>query len=311
LTEPQAAIETYEAADGYSLHYRHWQPPEIPRARVVVLHGIQSHSGWYLHSSARLCQAGFEVCYLDRRGSGLNTKDRGHVDSFHVLLDDLVLFLSRVRIQEPRRPVVLIGVSWGGKLATALAKEHPQLIDALALLCPGLFPRIDPPWYQKIRIGLARVYWRYRHFTIPLTDPELFTATPRWLQFLRTDALSLHRATAAMLVASARLDWFVRNAPEKITLPALLMQAGKDRIIDNARTKAFFDRFASANRRHILYSEAHHTLEFEPDPESFIQDLIGWLHEVSVRGDTTKPKFADEETKLRRIQAGEASATDM
>ncbi len=279
----EPTIEQYVAADGYRLHYRHWLPSKPPRARVVALHGIQSHSGWYVHSSSRLCEVGYEVFFLDRRGSGLNPERRGHVDSFHVLLDDLVLFLSRVRTLVPRRPLALIGVSWGGKLATALAKEHPQLIDALGLLCPGLFARIDLPWYQKVRIALARVYYRYRHFPIPLRDPELFTATPRWLEYLRTDPLSLHRATAAMLVASARLDFFVRDAADKITMPVLLMQAGQDRIIENGKTKAFFEQFASTNKRLCAYPDAHHTLEFEPDPEPFINDLIGWLNETLSR----------------------------
>lgn len=280
MPDLEPTIEHYVAADGYRLHYRHWLPSEPPRARVVALHGIQSHSGWYVHSSSRLCEVGYEVFFLDRRGSGLNPERRGHVDSFHVLLDDLVLFLSRVRTLEPRRPLALIGVSWGGKLATALAKEHPQLIDALGLLCPGLFARIDLPWYQKVRIALARVYYRYRHFPIPLRDPELFTATPRWLEYLRTDPLSLHRATAAMLVASARLDFFVRDAADKITMPVLLMQAGQDRIIENGKTKAFFEQFASTNKRLCAYPDAHHTLEFEPDPEPFINDLIVWLNET-------------------------------
>jgi len=283
LPDLEPTTEFYDAADGYRLYYRHWQPADTPRARVVALHGIQSHSGWYFHSSSRLCEAGFEVYYLDRRGSGLNAEKRGHVDSMQVLLDDIVLFLSRVRIQEPRRPVVLLGVSWGGKLATAMAKEHPQLFDAVGLICPGLFPQIDPPWYQKVRIALARVYYRYRHFPIPLSNPELFTANPRWIDFLRADPLSLHRATAALFVTSARLDWFVRDAPEKITLPALLMVAGQDRILDNARTRAYFDRFASTSKKLCYYPDAHHTLEFEPDPEVFIRDLIDWMSEATSR----------------------------
>jgi alpha-beta hydrolase superfamily lysophospholipase len=282
LADLEPTVETYNATDGYQLHYRHWQPANAPRVRVVCLHGIQSHSGWYLHSSSRLCEAGYEVTFLDRRGSGLNTNNRGHVDNFQVLLDDLVLMLSRVRIAEPRRPVVLIGVSWGGKLAVALAKEHPQFIDALAMICPGLFPVVDPSLLQKVRIALARVYYRYRHFRIPLNDPQLFTATPRWLDFLRADALSLHRASAAMLVASRRLDWFVRNAPDRISMPALLMLAGKDRILDNARTRAYFEKFASQKKQCIEYPQASHTLEFEPDPEPFIQDLINWIAEVTV-----------------------------
>src|SRR5262249_21158806 len=99
--------------------------------------------------------------------------------------------------------------------------------------------------------------------------------------FLRADALSLHRASAAMLVASRRLDWFVRNAPERISMPTLLMLAGKDRILDNARTRVYFEAFSSQNKRLIEYPEAHHTLEFEPDPEPFIQDLTNWLAEVT------------------------------
>ena len=284
MADLEGAVESYEAADGYRLHYRHWQPAEPPRARVVAVHGIQSHSGWYSHSSSRLCEAGFEVFFLDRRGSGLNPEQRGHADNFHILLDDLVLFISRVRVQEPRRPVILVGVSWGGKLATAIAKDHPQLIDAVALLCPGLFPKIDAPWYQKIRIALARVYYRFRRFTIPLTDPELFTATQSWIEFLRNDPLSLHRATAAMLVASVRIDWFLRDAPEKIRMPVLLMGAGGDRIIDNSKTKAYFERIASPSKQLLMYPDANHTLEFEPDPEPFIRDLVNWLTSVSNRG---------------------------
>jgi alpha-beta hydrolase superfamily lysophospholipase len=81
------------------------------------------------------------------------------------------------------------------------------------------------------------------------------------------------------------MDWFVRNAAEKISMPVLLMLAGKDRILDNARTRAYFERFAGENKTLIEYPGANHTLEFEPDPEPFINDLIGWLGELSCRGE--------------------------
>jgi alpha-beta hydrolase superfamily lysophospholipase len=56
----------------------------------------------------------------------------------------------------------------------------------------------------------------------------------------------------------------------------LLLLAGQDRIIDNARTRAFVGRFAG-DKEVVEYPEAHHTLEFEPDAERFIRDLIAWL----------------------------------
>jgi alpha-beta hydrolase superfamily lysophospholipase len=78
LAEPATEIRVYEAADGYRLHYRHWQPERRTRGRIVYLHGIQSHGGWFTASSERLCKAGFEVLFVDRRGSGFNTQQRGH-----------------------------------------------------------------------------------------------------------------------------------------------------------------------------------------------------------------------------------------
>jgi alpha-beta hydrolase superfamily lysophospholipase len=57
----------------------------------------------------------------------------------------------------------------------------------------------------------------------------------------------------------------------------LLMLAGQDRIINNERTRSFVQSFASQDKRIIDYPEAHHTLEFEPDPSKFIEDLRNWL----------------------------------
>ena len=55
------------------------------------------------------------------------------------------------------------------------------------------------------------------------------------------------------------------------------MLAEKDRIIDSGRTRRFIERFATADKQIIEYPGAHHTLEFEPEPERFIGDLISWL----------------------------------
>ena len=48
--------------------------------RVVLLHGITSHGGWYYSQLPPSARWGFEVHFLDRRGSGLNAEARGDVD---------------------------------------------------------------------------------------------------------------------------------------------------------------------------------------------------------------------------------------
>jgi alpha-beta hydrolase superfamily lysophospholipase len=80
------------------------------------------------------------------------------------------------------------------------------------------------------------------------------------------------------------MDAQVRTAASSVRQPCLLMLAGRDRIVDNARTLAYFQRLASADRSVIEYPDAHHTLEFEPDPTRYADDLIGWLEGHCTRG---------------------------
>ncbi len=277
MAENSGWIETWTAGDGYEMHLRRYLPKERPRAHLVCLHGIQSHSGWYEYSSNRLCQAGYAVHYLDRRGSGLNHIARGDAPSFRRLLDDIHGFVQGLREGTPETPVVLIACSWGGKLGPALLRRRPGSVDALVLLCPGLFPQVRPSLGQRLAIVASRLVTPRKLHLIPLNDPSLFTATPRWQEFIAGDPLALHAATARLLTESVRLDLYLQRVPPWVNVPVLLMLAEHDRIIRNAPTRAFIERFVSSDKRIIEYAGAHHTLEFEPDPDRFIDDLIAWL----------------------------------
>ncbi len=278
-TAPAYTVESFPTGDGYRCQYRRYPAAHEPLAEVVCIHGIQSHAGWYEHSCTRLAQAGFAASFLDRRGSGMNQEARGDAPGFRRLLDDLADFLRPLRERATARgiPVFLVAISWGGKLAVALQRRHPGLVDGLTLLCPGFYAKVRPPFLQRLRILWSRLVAPRRLFPVPLSDPELFTANPLWQQFLRDDPLSLRQATARLLLESARLDGYLRFVRRYVTLPVLLMIAGQDRIIRNEPTRRYVERLASADKEVIEYPEAHHTLEFEPDPERFINDLIGWL----------------------------------
>jgi alpha-beta hydrolase superfamily lysophospholipase len=154
-------------------------------------------------------------------------------------------------------------------------------VNGLALLCPGFFPRVRPPLKERLAIFGSYLASPRRLFPVPLNDPELFTASPEWQTFLRNDPLAVLRATARFLAHSVRLDGYLRFVPGRVTVPVLLMLAGQDRIIDNARTRRFVESFATADRTIIEYPEAHHTLEFEPRPHRYLGDLIGWLNQHS------------------------------
>lgn len=279
MAEPAGGhtIGEFTAGDGYRWRYQRYDPGQRPRAEVVCIHGIQSHAGWYGSSCGQLRDAGYAVAFLDRRGAGMNEQDRGDAPSFRRLLDDLAEYLRTLRTGAPGMPVFLVGISWGGKLAVALQRRRPGLVEGLILVCPGFCARVRPTWTERLAIAWARLVNPYRRFPTPLGDPALFTATPWRQEFIRDDPLSLREATARFLLESVRLDGYVRLAARKVRMPVLLLLAELDRIIDNKATRRFVDRFPAADREVIEYAGAHHTLEFEPAAKDFINDLHAWL----------------------------------
>lgn len=350
-------IEHLTLSDGYRAAVRWWRPPN-PRGAVLYFHGIQSHGGWYEQSGAALAARGYTVLMPDRRGSGLNASQRGHVDSLDRALADAAdamdALLADVRpttrgashltgeascgtghltgetasgvshpTDEPScgtghptseaasgtgHPTSetdcgtghptgelskgsgpsahVVGVSWGGKLAVCLASHRPQQVASLSLVAPGLFPRVDLTTAQKFRVGVALINDRDRLFPIPLNDPAYFTENPERVRFVENDKLLLTHVTAPFLLVTRRMDRIVRRLGESTYRgPIHLMLAGRERIIDNERTRAWLRDLPSPDRRITDYPDGCHTLEFDTDPQAFLEDLVGWVERRRVEFD--------------------------
>lgn len=193
-------------------------------------------------------------------------------------MNDVVAVLRQIRVEKPAGPIVLQAVSWGGKLAAATATLHPELIDALALLYPGIHARIRPSLKQRALLWLADILGaRRRPVLIPLNDPALFTNDRERQKFLREDPLSLRVATTGFLIADQELTRHARACGPAIRCPTLLMLAGRDRIIDNTAMRGFFESIAAREKRLVEFPDAAHTLEFDECFEAFIAGLLNWL----------------------------------
>ncbi len=265
-----------EMSDGYSVAIKSWLPEAKARGSIVVLHGIQSHAGWYDGLGRFLASQGIEVHFPDRRGAGKNTEARGHTKSSRRLLDDVAETLRALRKDRDQLPVGLAGISWGGKLAVVTAAYEPSLVQGLILICPGLAPRVGFRFVEKLRILSSYLTKPTMQFPIPLADPALFTASPAAQSWIEADPLSLRTASAALLMSSAGLDRRVRRSLKHVDVPTLLMLAEHDRIVDNSRVKQLTRLIRSRFTSIIEYEGAHHTLEFEEDPCRYARDLLEW-----------------------------------
>ncbi len=118
--EADEKVLSVVATDGYCLRYRVW-PGVQPRATMVLVHGVMSHSEWLAPLAVRLASTGLNVIGADRRGSGLNRTDRGDAPSRQQLTADLHEIIKAQRVAD--QPLYLLGWCWGAVLAINAASS--------------------------------------------------------------------------------------------------------------------------------------------------------------------------------------------
>jgi alpha-beta hydrolase superfamily lysophospholipase len=270
-------IEFYTACDRRRLALREWSAAGATKARIIFLHGITSHGGWYSQCAEYLAARGIDVAFLDRRGSGVNGEQMGDIEHWQTWLDDVAAFTSN------SAPTVLCGISWGGKLAAAVARRYPGRFAGVALVCPGLYSPFMPGIVKQLALAApATARHQQRRLRVPLRRPELFTDVPAWQSFIARDPLALRTFTWRFAQQDRKLTKYAREAASFMHAPTLLMLAGQDRIVDNRRTRQFFGRIPAPQKTLIEYYGAAHTLEFEPDPTRYFNDLAGWIERTAV-----------------------------
>ncbi|MHC4295345.1 MAG: alpha/beta hydrolase, partial [Planctomycetota bacterium] len=180
--------------DGYDTSvYVHESHGEVNRLPVVYLHGIQSHPGWFARSAAMLAKRGHTVFQVTRRGSGDNRTLRGHARSAGQLLEDVETALDFATSEVGSSRIHLVGISWGGKLATcfALDPQYRERLASLTLIAPGIAPRVNIAITTRLAVGLSLLICPKRRFDIPLNDVALFTDNEQMREYLRCDPLRL------------------------------------------------------------------------------------------------------------------------
>jgi lysophospholipase len=173
-------------------------------------------------------------------------------------------------------PVFLAASSWAAKLAVVYAAQRPAPLSGLLLLGPGLTSEVKLSPARLVQVVVGHLVAPMACLPIPLT-PELYTANPPYLDFIRADPLRRLEATAQFFWETARLDRRRRRASAGPTLPLLLLQGEADKMIDVPKTRRWFAQLGVEDKTYRAYPGAGHTLDFEPDRAEYLADLLAWL----------------------------------
>jgi carboxylesterase len=177
------------------------------------------------------------------------------------------------RLEGARRTFV-VGCSMGALVACALAHDHPERVDGLALLSPAL-ELAWPGWIGAI-LGRAAIF---SHVVVPksagsdVRDDAMRAANPG------LDGVSLS-AVAALRELSAEID---RMLPG-IAAPALVVAGGKDRTVTVAGARRLARRIGSGPAEVVVFPESGHLIGIDVDRDEVADRVVGFLDALPVPG---------------------------
>ena len=243
---------------------------------VILVHGLQSHSAWFVQSADFIARLGRPVYAFDRKGSGLSEAKRGHADSFEEWIEEIRVLAELAGQRHGTSRVHLVGHCFGAIPATAFACRYPELVASLILPTAAIHTRTDVSFSEKLTILGSRITGRQSYIPVHL-QAEMFTDLPDYEAFIRNDPLALVQATAQFYWQVPKARRYINRHVDQLTMPVFMALADEDPICDNAGNRRFFASLPAEERLLTSYDDAEHILEFSRERDAFFEDLAVWF----------------------------------
>ena len=252
------------------------------RMPLLMVHGLQSHSGWFSQSAAFLASLGYPVYVMDRRGSGLSQAPRGDIKDFMQWANDIEAVRAYAIKQHGGSQVFLLGHCFGAIPATLYAERTPEAIKGLILTTPGIFTYTSIPFSQMLKIATTLSGQRDYYLPVPL-DPDQFSELPEYEPLIAADPLALRSVTGDLYWQIHRARQYIKSNSDQLTMPILVGMAGEDEIADNRQNRQWLVDVPSPDKTEMTYPEARHILEYSLERQRYFEDLRQWLFRIEER----------------------------
>lgn len=244
-----------------------WAPVGEPDYLVLLAHGYAEHAGRHAELAERLEQDGAVVYAPDHWGHGYSGGERALVDEGDVLLDDFSTVYDLAREEHPDLPVLLIGHSMGGLLATLFLQEADRSVDAAILSSPLLGG--NP--------GLEALLELDEIPEIPI-DPSVISRDELAQEAYLNDELVYHgpfrNETLEGLVATVRR---AQEGPGFGELPLLWIHGEGDMLVPFDLTREVIEDLTGPGTEKKTYPEARHELFHETNKDEVYEDVFDFV----------------------------------
>ena len=269
-----------ESTDGTRLFWRRYSPEGNPRAALLIVHGLAEHSGRYLHVLERFAKAGFDCWAYDYRCHGQSPGLRVHIQQFDEFLIDLETARRLVGEAQPDLPLFLVGHSQGGLIVLREALAHPEGLEGIVVSSPflGMHPDAAPSSPLHMVANIVSTFLPKQMFS-KVAEPSALSRDPKVPEAYIADPLVSTTVSARWFtsVLAAHADTLA-HAPD-LSVPALVMQSGEDRLTDPAATRSWVANAPSDLVDFVEWEGLYHEMFNEPEKEMVFERVEEWLGE--------------------------------
>jgi acylglycerol lipase len=275
-TESAGAVreETVKSGDR-GIFVRSWSPPSGgARAVVVLVHGFNSHSGYYVRTGEALAARGFAAYALDLRGRGRSDGDRFYIESMSEFVQDVAKVVSLAKLRHPGLPTFLLGHSAGGVVSCLYALEHQD--ELAGFICESFAFQVPAPDFAIAALkGLSHLA---PHAHVLKLHNEDFSRDPAVVKAMNDDPLIANETQPTRTVAElARADERLRTEFPSITLPLLILHGTADKATKPSGSQTFYDTAGSTDKTIELYEGHYHDLLNDIGREEVLGDIVEWI----------------------------------
>lgn len=284
----------FDGVDGLKIFYRSWRPENAARGVVVLVHGFNSHSGYYTWVASQLTAAGLAVYALDHRGRGQSDGERFYVEKMSDYVSDLATFVTLAKSEHPGLPVFMLGHSAGGVISCTYALDYQQ--ELAGLICESFAFRVPAPDFAlAVLKGLSHFA---PHVHVLKLKNEDFSRDPEVVRFMNADPLIANEVQPTLTVAEmVRADERLEREFPSLTLPVFIMHGTEDKATKPSGSQLFYDTAGSADKTLKLYEGYVHDLLNDAGKEVVMDDIMRW---IDARLPAALPLQADAELALPR-----------
>jgi alpha-beta hydrolase superfamily lysophospholipase len=251
---------------------REW-PAESPRWLALLAHGYGEHVGRYEYVADTLLRHGAAVYGPDHIGHGKSGGERVLIEDFEEVVTDLHTVEKHARERHPGLPVVLIGHSMGGMIATRYAQRYGDGLTALVLSGPVL-----GPWGAiKSLLGLEEIP------DVPI-DPSTLSRDPAIGEAYVVDPLGWHGPFKPRTVDAFDRCLSAISAGGRLgALPTLWLHGDADELVPLSETRVGIEEIRGDDLTEITYPGARHEVFNETNKDEVLGDVVEFVARHTAR----------------------------